>query len=223
MTAFSPLAVSKVLPGRVPLFGASPDVLAGIYQPEVNLAVWQRSLPAAVSAEVGELLASPTPALSLRRVVSVADFCGDPARHLPIQLSRGVLADDIALLADMFACLFDLGQIGVRLMTLEHAMCPRFHVDRVPCRLLTSYGGPGTQWLLEEALTKPWRDLNELAAVDDPVAITELDAATASLNTADVGLFKGETWPENSDNGIVHRSPPIDQGSRRLVLTLDMI
>jgi len=36
---------------------------------------------------------------------------------------------------------------GTRITTLDRAMCPRFHVDRVPVRLIVTWGGPGTQWL----------------------------------------------------------------------------
>ena len=39
-----------------------------------------------------------------------------------------------ALLVDMFTCLFDLPQAGFHMTVLDHVMCPRFHVDHVPCR-----------------------------------------------------------------------------------------
>ena len=47
----------------------------------------------------------------------------------------------------MFCYLFDIKRVGLRLSTLDKAMCPKFHVDRVPCRLVTTYNGPVTQWL----------------------------------------------------------------------------
>lgn len=38
-------------------------------------------------------------------------------------------------MTDMFCCLFDLKQVGLRLTALNSAMCRKFHVDRVPGQL----------------------------------------------------------------------------------------
>jgi hypothetical protein len=43
--------------------------------------------------------------------------------------------------------LFDLENVGVRLNVLAKTLCPRFHADKVPCRLITTYAGKGTEWL----------------------------------------------------------------------------
>jgi hypothetical protein len=47
----------------------------------------------------------------------------------------------------MFCTFFELKQVGLRLRLLDSPMCPRFHVDKVPCRMVTTFSGPGTQWL----------------------------------------------------------------------------
>ena len=57
------------------------------------------------------------------------------------------LVDDISKLVDMFCYLFDINKTGLRLAVLDRAMCPRFHVDRVPCRLVSTYRGVATDWL----------------------------------------------------------------------------
>jgi hypothetical protein len=44
----------------------------------------------------------------------------------------------------MYQCLFEPEAIGLRIHVLADTMCPRFHVDRVPVRLLCTYRGPGT-------------------------------------------------------------------------------
>jgi outer membrane receptor for ferrienterochelin and colicins len=43
------------------------------------------------------------------------------------------------------------------------------------------------------------------------------------LNTGDVALLKGERWEVNENAGLVHRSPAINEGERRLLLTMDFI
>ena len=61
---------------------------------------------------------------------------------------------DVKDIVDIFCCLFDVNQVGLRLVSLTHAMCPRFHVDNVPCRLLTTYCGNGTEWLNHDCVNK---------------------------------------------------------------------
>ena len=58
-----------------------------------------------------------------------------------------ILSKDILKLVEMFCCLFGLKQAGLRLIALDTAMCPSFHVDRVPCRLITTYQGIATEWI----------------------------------------------------------------------------
>ena len=41
------------------------------------------------------------------------------------------------------------------------------------------------------------------------------------LNIGDVAMLKGELWEGNESAGLVHRSPELLAGERRLLLTLD--
>ncbi|MBL6879560.1 MAG: DUF1826 domain-containing protein, partial [Burkholderiales bacterium] len=43
------------------------------------------------------------------------------------------------------------------------------------------------------------------------------------LTAGDVALLKGELWEDNENAGLVHRSPVVPEGQRRLVLTLDFV
>ena len=113
------------------------------------------------------------------------------------------LIQDIAYLVDMYTCLFNAQSAGLRLRTLNEAMCPRFHFDRVPCRLITTYYGTGTQWL--------------------PQTGNDQQNSIQTLNSGDVALLKGAAWPANEDGAIIHRSPQVKPGEKRLLLTLDAI
>jgi len=222
MTAVLPSPQTAPRDCRKPLSGPRPEVLAGIYEPEVNLAVWQRGERADVSAHCQDLLQARHP-LALRRTVAVDALRNEPETVLPAAVACGPLGTDIAFIVDMFACLFELEQVGIRLLTLDAAMCPRFHVDRVHCRLLTTYGGPGTQWLRYGGLSRPWRDILLDAEQGEPAARKELDTGSESIACQDVALLKGETWPDNEGHGLVHRSPQVEPGSKRLLLTLDIV
>ena len=89
-------------------------------------------------------------------------------------------------------------------------MCPRFHVDNVPLRLLTTYAGPGSEWLREDQ--SPRRELlTSLPPVDN----------IQHLSVGEVAVLKGEKWQGNEGAGLVHRSPSGQQG--RLLLSLDWL
>ncbi|BCX81993.1 hypothetical protein MIT9_P1575 [Methylomarinovum caldicuralii] len=131
---------------------------------------------------------------------------------------------DVELLVTAFCELFERREAGLRLRTLDKAMCPRFHVDRVPARMICSYGGIGTEWLPEYAFERAKLGMGgcgfpdaESGLIADPTAIRQMPAYA-------VGLMKGENWEGNEGHGLVHRSPqPTAVQPRRLLLTLDML
>lgn len=65
---------------------------------------------------------------------------------------------DMAKVIEMFGFLFELEHVGLRVRTVDKAMCPRFHIDRVRCRFITSCGGQGTQWLAvaDTSVNRAW-------------------------------------------------------------------
>ena len=123
------------------------------------------------------------------------------------------LLDYIGELVDMFCCLFDANTLGFRISTMDRAMCPRFHVDRVPCRLVTAFYGSGSQYLPFEQGEQNKRFVN------DPSS----DLHIQTLSTGDVALMKGELWEGNQNAGLIHRSPPVSPGEKRIVMTLDLV
>jgi hypothetical protein len=197
--------------------GASPQVLAEILATEVNLAVYERQLSVEVEQFVMSLLALGQPlaeSLSIDWDEDVAPAavlrlaCG--YQHLP---GHAVFLADINWLLGAYACLLGAKRIGLRLRILEQAMCPRFHVDHVPVRLITSYAGAGSQWLREDAML---RASLANAAPQQAVQIEQIAVGA-------VALVKGEKWLGNQGRGLIHRSPPLPANARRLLLTLDWL
>ena len=127
--------------------GENLDVLADIYDDGVNMAIWQRELPnSLLKATSKSLIGESKSQVSL--TLDPADTREVLVNALGTQFESIALASDVAGLVDMFCYLFDLKKsVGLRLTALGHAMCPRFHVDRVPCRLATTYFGGATEWL----------------------------------------------------------------------------
>ena len=131
------------------------------------------------------------------------------------------LRDDILELVDMFCCLFGLERTGLRLAILDRAMCPRFHVDHVPCRLLKTYTGIATQWIPHEFVDRTRLGVNSHVQPDEISGLFQRETDIENLQSGHVALLKGERWEGNEGTGLVHRSPGLDVRERRLLLSLD--
>ncbi len=201
--------------------GDSLDTLTDIYRNDINMAVWQRHLSPALLSESLAVLAIE--GFTGYRIVLPEAKLNDLQEMLPELADFPHLRSDIQLLAEMFCYLFEMGAVGLRLTPLTTAMCPKFHVDRVPCRLITSYCGTGTHWLPHHAVNR-----DKLGAASDGLSDAESGLYTAvdaiqTLAIGDVALLKGELWEGNEGAGLVHRSPGVLPNQKRLLLTLDFV
>jgi hypothetical protein len=195
------------------------DVFGEVLRDEVNLALWQRQLPPQISDFANALLAQGEP-LGQSMVLELASLESEPSlsglvdgySNLP---GQGAFLQDVSWLVSAFACLFDATRIGLRLRILDKAMCPRFHVDHVPVRLITSYAGVGSEWLEEGVMAR--------RRLGDPAAEPSDAALIKRAESGHVLLAKGEKWVGNEGGGLIHRSPQPPAGERRLLLTLDWL
>jgi Protein of unknown function (DUF1826) len=195
-------------------------VLSEIYQDQINLAVWQRKVDAELADAVAALLAITSHQRHWQGLLR-PDATGEWLdQHLPQFPARSLLLRDIELLVDMFSCLFELREVGLRLAILDIAMCPRFHTDRTLCRLVTTYGGPGTEWLAHDRVDRT--RLGSPAQQDAEASVFQALEDIQQLKAGEVALLKGEAWAGNAGAGLVHRSPRIMQGDKRVLLTLDI-
>ncbi|RUR26708.1 DUF1826 domain-containing protein [Vreelandella andesensis] len=193
------------------------SVLPRIFEEQISIAIMQRALPADVAISANAQcqtsrdwhyawLGSPT-----------ADLKDDLRRKLPERSAGDALVEDVSTIAEAIAFLFDTDTVGIRLRLLTAAMCPRFHCDNLPVRLVTTYVGPGSEWLPESAINRaglgaPTPDRPEI--INDPTAIQRMRAG-------DIALIKGSGWVGCEEHGLVHRSPSLHDGQKRLLLTID--
>ena len=170
---------SPAPPSTRTVVGDSLSSLVTIYEPDVNVCVVRRTLPFSLDE------AGPAPDESTVRCFKSEGVGGAVAHE--------ELAADLAFLAEVLSDLTGADDIGVRVNHGASPMCPQFHVDNLPVRLVCTYLGPGTEWM-------------EHGAVRTAVA-------------GDLVLLKGEGWVGNEGRGAVHRSPA--HRSPRLVASLD--
>jgi hypothetical protein len=169
--------------------------LASIRQPDIDLVIWTRPAKAGAFHEVASLSLDRLPTFRLE-TTSLGDVDAALAPHTA---DTQALAADIAELARLYGRLLRLTRVRIRLETVTTDACSLFHVDRVRLRLLTTYVGPGTDWL--DVTAAP-------------------DARIRHLPEGAVALLKGSLWPGSP--GCPHRSPPIaGTGRHRLLLSID--
>lgn len=187
-----------------------PSALAEIYQPDVSMAIWQRQLSSSITRYIEHVM-TVSPHWQTRFIQKPHKIAQQLERELPLSDNRNVFIEDVVQVVDMFSCLFELEHVGLRMVVLSKAMCPNFHVDRVPCRLICTYAGAGTEW-------HPPEHVERLVSG----GVTPRPATRPKqLSCGDVALLKGEAWEGNEGRGLVHRSPSATDTTRRFVLTLD--
>lgn len=193
----------KLRPPPQQHLAASPAVLADVLDDSVNLAVWQRELSPKVSAFAQQLLlAEPQLALAFTCEADGEGLLtplGDaiPGAQLP---GYAEFCADLDWLMNAFVCLLGAQRIGMRLRSLASPMCPRWHVDHVPLRLISTYSGPASQWLLEGAMDR--RQLGSAThEPQDPSAAQQLQAGW-------VALAKGKNGKATKALGLSIARPP---------------
>jgi hypothetical protein len=188
------------------LCSPNPRSLHEIHDEECNLVIWQRRLEQDFSAVLAHeardiRLDSDLQNLdkSLTQALTANRFSGKSL--------HGALVSDIALLARYFCEALRLDRFEVRLEIVTTDSCRKFHADYVSARLITTYVGPGTEWL-------DGADARRVAEGAQPRQINRLD-------TGDVGIFKGKLATLSP---AIHRSPPIaGTGEQRLLLVLNPV
>jgi len=199
-----------------------PKVFTDIYRDDTNITIWQRKLSDELALAADEILKTGA-RLKIAEAVTVKSVHSTLYNAFGETNAVMILSDDIALLVDMFCCLFDLKGVGLRLTALDRAMCPRFHFDRIPCRLVTTHHGTATEWLPHHVVDRSKLGAGNLGRPDELSGLFQSTDDVRQMSLGDVALLKGEFWHANEGAGLIHRSPAISTSERRLLLTLDFL
>ena len=201
-------------------------VLGDIFEKKVSVAVWTRPEVSLVSQYYDDSFKSL--GMGIRGVFSLTSLKEEIAKLLPDGKSsagKQAAIDDIYLLSDMLTTLFDCDSVGVRLVPLSSAMCPSFHVDNIPVRLVNTYLGEGTEWLpIESVVTSPMIGLggkNAQGLSKNRLGQRYQESSVKQMSAFDVGLLKGKSWQGHEEFAAVHRSCKVQPNTQRVLLTLD--
>lgn len=207
---------------RHSMVGGQSDIFSSIYQQDTHIVIWQRSLSTSLS-QSAETILYTKPSLEISMVLSPRDAFETLQKALGPSQASAVLSRDIAQLVDMFCSLFEQKRAVIRLSALDRTMCPRFHVDWVPCRLITTYQGVATEWLPHNVADRSKLGTGNKGKPDELSGLFDSSSDIQQLNCGDIALLKGEIWENNEGAGLIHRSPQLSGGNRRLLLTIDFI
>ncbi|HNP25192.1 MAG TPA: DUF1826 domain-containing protein [Nitrosomonas sp.] len=214
-------SMSQLRPeSSVCISGNAPEILTRIYDTYIKLCIYKR----AISTNVKEyviFLQNSFHDFQLTQIVSLHELNGLLCASLPQHQYRQDFLEDVFTVTEMYACLFGLGQVGFRLCVLNKTMCPRFHTDKVLCRLVTTYQGVATEWLPYQVVNREKLSAGSDGQPDRQSGLFNNQHDIQQLSCGDVALLKGELWEGNENAGLVHRSPAMLAGESRLLLTLD--
>ena len=200
------------------------DVLTHIYDDDINLAGWQRPVNRNAKAYAEQYLKHNV-SDNVQGALDLQTHKHWLTNKLPNHPYKQDFINDVADVIEIFAYLFELETVGFRLTPIQTTMCPRFHVDKVQCRLVTTYAGSGPECLDNNQRIRKQLLSQSLSETEVPTELIQ------SLNEQEIGLLKGERWNETESFGVIHRSPPASQSAAltenhsqaRLLLTLDII
>ena len=121
----------------------------------------------------------PTNKEFIDKFIKLIDDFDSNEKYLP-------LFKDVSELLNIFCKIFNLEFAWLRLEAINHPMCPRFHSDYVDCRTVTTYVGPGTEWL-------PHHSVNR----------SKLGHGNDGKNDEESGLFKSNNLIPNSSQFLI--------------------
>lgn len=187
------------------VIGREAGILADVAAPGVAAAIWQRHPDASFQTWLDRLPAEQLPSLRITVPVQLAEKAAQTAcsiAKMPPGRERTMLAGDVGALALIYGRVMKTGRVRIRLDVSNGVMCPQFHLDNVPARLLCTYRGPGTQYV--------------------PEVHRENSDRIRTMNTGAAGLFRGAQWNSDERSCLLHRSPAArpDCGPR-LLLVMD--
>ena len=126
-----------------------------------------------------------------------------------------MISNQIRESSEMLGELVGCNEVGVRLATLRSPMCHLFHIDQIPCRLLITLCGEGTEWISNEDVD--WDIFFDTSNKNVPI---KHSGEINKIKAGQWALLKGAIW-DNKYQGLVHRSPHGEKP--RLLLSLDPI
>lgn len=198
------------------------DGLDALHRGDLNLCIWARR-PSSRLAEYinAEIIGRP-----IKRVVECSlarPAFNELLQDLPMNSARQRFEQDLHKQLTLLGGLMPIQRVELKLETVTGNLCQRFHVDRVPLRLICTYAGAGTQWLDNRHADRAKLGPGAGGLADEESGLLLRRACIKSMRPFEVGLMKGAGWPGNESAGLIHRSPRAEAGKPRVLFKIDVL
>ena len=184
----------------------SLEALSGIHERDTAMVIGERRLP----APLAPWLAAWAPhAPHVDTKVDVGEDLSPVLLGLPPGPMRDWFHTDLQELVVSFGRVAGVRRFRLVAGPVRNDSCRRFHVDHLRLRLITTYLGPGTEWVDQGNVDFTALDHPESCDCDNPPSLVRDEGKIQRATAGDVLLMKGDLY-SNDVRGQVHRSPPID-------------
>jgi Protein of unknown function (DUF1826) len=191
------------------------EVLEQLHRDEVSLVSWHRALPSGLDQQLVEWTRRFS--AQFDEVVSMPNYDLSAATRGLAEPAGAWLTMDVAILLARLAHLANARRLRISFGAARTDQCRKFHVDYVRYRLVTTYVGPGTEWVPDDAVRREALDHPPDCPCDANKEIVREESAVRHAVPGEVLVMKGARHPNR--RGAVHRSPPIEGTGRvRVVL-----
>jgi hypothetical protein len=211
------LALSDAADGDRHLIGREPEVLEQARDGGLSLVIWERRLPRGLRDALRRWVAQEPPCFE----GSVGDAAWSDAalQGFVPSPARTFLAQDLHSLVHRFRLLSGIGSVKVSFGAVTGDQCRKFHADYQRLRLITTYLGPGTEWLPEHAVRRDALFEPPACPVTANQLIVREPSQVRRAQAGHVLLLRGHDGVTGAALGAVHRSPPIE-ASRKVRVVL---
>ena len=194
--------------------------MSEIFKVKNNISIWQRDIGNLILESSKNILSS-NPNLEFSKIVKPDNVEKTLSENIDSSKESDYLFKDISKVVNIFCDLFSVDSAWLRLDAVYGPMCPRFHVDNVKCRLVTTYVGPATQWLPNDIIDRSKLGHGNEGKSDEISGLYLKESDVNQLAIGHIALLKGESWDGNKGHGLVHRSPEQEGEYKRLYMTID--
>lgn len=185
-------------------------VLEKILQKDINLVSFNRNLTEKILNYTKFLVEQEKFEINTNEKNFQLEF-----QKLPQFNGKKEFLEDLNQTIDEFQNISKSKKLKIQLAIIDKVQCPKFHVDFVSLRLITTYFGEGTIYLENNNSNRKELGLGDNSKV--PICQKEIK----QLKTCSISILKGEAFPHNLGKGIIHKSPEIKNFEKRLFFKIE--
>ena len=192
--------------------GTTPGILDNIHNNNINIAILNRGI-SSLNKQVTSLTDQE---INFKSSGNIDTILSEIITMLPPK-DYNLLLKDIENLLRLFKTTSNSESFKLLLATVNSNMCRKFHADVNDLRMLCTYVGPGTLWLPDDNINR-----EALNNYENNESIVIDNNKIQQVETGSAVILKGAIYAKNTTNGVVHRSPTIEEsGQKRLLLRID--